>query len=74
MTIPFTSSAALTEDEIDDALYLARTGESADFQQFLDELSQKYGALQANVVKSAVDAESGNSALHFASANGHTGV
>lgn len=66
---------SLTEDEIDDLLYLARANETQDLPAYLAELSQtRPGSSHADVLVSAVDAASGNSALHYAAANGHTGT
>jgi hypothetical protein len=63
----------LSEDEIDDLVYFARTGESSDFRSTIDALCSREGCALAAVLDAAVDADSGNGALHMAAANGHTG-
>jgi hypothetical protein len=63
----------LTEDEIEDLLYLARTNELPDLQQLLKELSTKYTVSKAQILARSTDPETGNSPLHYACANGHIG-
>ncbi|KAF2096207.1 hypothetical protein NA57DRAFT_78975 [Rhizodiscina lignyota] len=74
MTIPIELAVSLTEDEIDDILYLSRAGEAAELQEFLNDLSKKYNVSQADVICNAADAESGNNAVHYTSANGHIDI
>lgn len=64
---------SLAEDEVEDLLYLARANETDELKQFIAELAQKYSVHQAQIPAAAIDAESGNGALHFAAANGHIG-
>lgn len=72
---PTPARLTLSEDEIDDVLYLARANETQDLPQYLQELSQSHaGSLPADILVAAVDSQSGNSALHYAAANGHTGT
>ncbi|OCK82110.1 ankyrin [Lepidopterella palustris CBS 459.81] len=61
----------LTEDQIDDILYLSRTNETIELREYLDALSAEYKCSTATVLQAAVDAWSGNTALHYAAANGH---
>lgn len=61
---------ALTFDEIDDLLYFTRVNEAQDLQQTITELAQKYQCTPKDVLEAAVDPESGNSVLHYCSANG----
>jgi uncharacterized protein len=63
----------LTEDEIEDLLYLVRTNDLPDLQQLLKELSAKYTASKAQILTHSADPETGNSPLHYACANGHIG-
>ncbi|KAF2140379.1 uncharacterized protein K452DRAFT_274124 [Aplosporella prunicola CBS 121167] len=76
MTTPATLS--LSDDEIDEILYCARANETADLDAYLHELSSSNGshasASRADLLAAAVDPESGNSALHYAAANGHTDI
>ncbi|PIA92429.1 Ankyrin repeat-containing protein [Cercospora beticola] len=61
---------ALTFDEVDDLLYFTRANEVQDLQQTITELSQKYSCSAKDVLEAAIDPESGNTVLHFCSANG----
>jgi hypothetical protein len=63
----------LSEDEIDDLLYLARVGEKDDFISLINELSNRENCTIASLVESGRDETSGNGALHMAAANGHDG-
>ena len=64
----------LTEEEIDDFLYFARANELSDLQQFKQELSAKQPTSFTELLAVAIDPETGNSPLHYASANGHIGT
>ncbi|KAH7054245.1 ankyrin repeat-containing domain protein [Macrophomina phaseolina] len=69
------TTPALSEDELDDLLYLARANETQDLPQYLQQLSQTHApSSPADVLVAAVDPASGNSALHYAAANGHTEI
>ena len=63
----------LTEDEIDEILYLSRVNEVSELSDYLTSLSTKYNCAEEILFEAAVDPESGNSALHYAAANGHLG-
>ena len=65
--------AIMTEDEIDDVLYLARTNDIEELKHYIPSLFPKYGTQPAWILSQAIDPDTGNSALHFASANGHLG-
>ena len=65
-----TDPPPLTPDDIDDLLYLARVNESQELHQLIDELSQKYKYTKQAVLSAAIDTESGNTILHYCSANG----
>jgi len=65
-----TSPPALTADEIDDLLYFTRANESQDLQQSTKELAQKYDCPPQHVLEACIDPETGNSTLHYCSANG----
>ena len=60
-----------TEDEVDDLLYYARTGDKEDFDTLAEQLCgrEKIGALE--LLQAARDEHSGNGVLHMAAANGH---
>ncbi|KAK4501796.1 hypothetical protein PRZ48_007605 [Zasmidium cellare] len=65
-----TAPPSLTFDEIDDLLYFTRANETQDLQQTIAELAQKYETSPKAVLEAAVDPESGNTVLHYCSANG----
>lgn len=63
----------LTEDEIDDLVYLARTGEDADMMEVLTSLADREKVAPAVILMAGKD--SGKStALHMAAGNGHLGT
>ncbi len=64
----------LSVDEIDELVYLARANEIADFKNEIEGLVKGKESSVAEIVKSAIDEESGNGVLHYASANGHAGT
>jgi uncharacterized protein len=66
--------AELTEDEVDDLMYFARSNEIEDLKTHAAELCQKYGVPPSTIFQSALDPLSGNTVLHLASANGHLGT
>ncbi|PQE28505.1 hypothetical protein CJF32_00005602 [Rutstroemia sp. NJR-2017a WRK4] len=62
----------LTEDEIDDLLYFARTGEKEEFDTLREELCKREGCSIVELLETARDTESGNAVLHMCAANGHS--
>lgn len=68
--MPLLGSPALTFDEVDDLLYFTRVNESEDLNETIAELTQKYNCSQRDVIEGAVDPNSGNTLLHYCSANG----
>lgn len=68
------SGVALEEDPIDEILYLARANEATELDSYLSELSTQTGHSKTALVIAAIDQHSKNSALHYAAANGHTGI
>lgn len=71
---PNNTSAQLTADEIDDILYLTRTNDTAELLPYLTQLSQHHGTTTAvPILAACVDEYSGNTAFHYAAANGSTG-
>ncbi|EME43524.1 hypothetical protein DOTSEDRAFT_97520, partial [Dothistroma septosporum NZE10] len=65
-----TAPTALTFDETDDLLYFTRANEVQDLEQTITQLVQKYRSTPKDVLEAAVDPETGNTVLHFCSANG----
>lgn len=61
----------LTEDEVDDLLYFARTGETDEFHALSKELCKRENITPLELLGSAKDEHSGNGVLHMAAANGH---
>ena len=72
--MPSTTLPSLTEDDIDDLLYFARTGELEDLHSTLSVFAKSSNVLLFDILSAAVDADSGNGLLHMASANGHIGT
>ena len=68
-----TMPATLSEDEIDDLLYLARTGDADEFNALKEELSSREKVGLAGLLEAARDETSSNAVLHMAAANGHHG-
>ena len=64
----------LTTDQIDDLLYLARIGETADLMTTVDLFAKTLSTTPDTILTAAVDEDSGNGLLHMAAANGHTGL
>jgi len=62
----------LTEDEIDDLIYLARIGENEELTTFLGSLVEREKVSPAEILLSAKD-EGKSTCLHMAAANGHVG-
>ncbi|KAF3056569.1 Ankyrin repeat-containing protein P16F5.05c [Daldinia childiae] len=60
----------LSEDEIDDLIYLARTGDDAEFTGMVQELAVREGATRAEIIAAARD-DGKATCLHMAAANGH---
>lgn len=63
----------LSEDEIDDLLYFARTGEKEDFNTLKEELCKREKITAVELLEAARDEQSGNGVLHMAAANGYHG-
>jgi uncharacterized protein len=63
----------LTEDEVDDLLYFARTGDKTEFNVLKDELRKREGVSEVQLFEAVRDGMSGNGVLHMAAANGHSG-
>lgn len=63
----------ISESMIDDLLYFSRTADSEALQVTLGEASKEFAAPPHDILATAIDADSGNSSLHMAAANGHTG-
>ncbi|KAF8437788.1 ankyrin repeat-containing domain protein [Terfezia claveryi] len=76
LTPPTAAPVFLTEDQIDDLLYLSRTNESAELVSLLASIKSTFPptATEADIVLSAVDPTTGNNILHMAAANGHIGI
>ncbi|TKX18311.1 ankyrin repeat-containing protein 34 [Elsinoe australis] len=64
------SGLRLEEDDIDDILYSVRTDDKEELDSFLKSLADKYSIAEKDVLQSSVAEHSGNTAVHFAAANG----
>jgi hypothetical protein len=62
----------LSEDEIDDLLYAARTGDNDELTSLLSSLADREKVSPAEVLTSATD-EGKSTCLHMATGNGHEG-
>lgn len=65
-----TTPPCLTADELDDLFYLARVNEKDEIEQLITELAQKFNCSPKDILLKAQDPESGNTVLHYCSANG----
>lgn len=63
----------LSEDEIDDLIYLARTGENDELVQELTALAEREKVTAAEILVAAKDAGNKSTTLHMAAGNGHLG-
>ncbi|KAI1323672.1 ankyrin repeat-containing domain protein [Xylariaceae sp. FL0255] len=61
----------LSEDEIDDLIYLSRAGEDAELIEMLHELSARDDSTPADLLAAAREDRGKATCLHMASANGH---
>ena len=77
MSVP--TQTTLSEEQIDDLLYLARTNESSELRSELAAIKEAHMTArgmrtsEADILLAAVDPETGNNVFHMAAANGHTG-
>lgn len=62
----------LTEDEVDDLLYLARAGEEKELRETLTSVAKREGVSAAEIL-TAVRDEGKSTCLHMATGNGHLG-
>ena len=68
------NSFQLSEDQVDDLLYYARTGSLSDLTELLGYLAKLHNTSPDSIVFAAVDIDNGNTPLHMACANGHIGI
>jgi len=68
------TTIVLDPDIIDDILYFARTNSITDLTDVLSTTAISLSTTSAAILQAAIDPDTGNSALHMASANGHTGM
>ncbi|KAI1819003.1 ankyrin [Xylaria intraflava] len=61
----------LSEEEIDDLIYLARAGEDTELTEMLQELAARDAATPADVLTAAREEQGKATCLHMAAANGH---
>jgi predicted FMN-binding regulatory protein PaiB len=63
----------LSEDEIDDLIYFARTGETKDLFETVASLAEREKATHAEILIAAKDESNKSTTLHMATGNGHLG-
>lgn len=68
--MPSTTLPALTADEIDDLVYFTRVNEVDDLRTGIKDLAGIYKCSESDVVVAGIDPDSGNTLLHYCSANG----
>jgi uncharacterized protein len=61
----------LSEEEIDDLIYMARAGEDADLSEILQSLAARDTATPADILVAAREEQRKATCLHMAAANGH---
>lgn len=64
----------IPEDEIDDLLYFARTGDADELNSSKTTLCQRENISVQDLLEIAKDEGSGNGVLHMAAANGYSGM
>lgn len=62
----------LSEDEVDDVLYLSRVGDNGDLSDFLNALAEREKVSLADILITAKN-EAKSTGLHMAAGNGHLG-
>jgi len=72
--MPTAIHPTLSEDQVDDLLYLARVGETSELESTIAGIAKHFSVLPHATMASAIDPQSGNGLLHMACANGHTGL
>jgi len=72
--MPTANLTTLSEDQIEDLLYLARTGETPDLTTSIESIAKRLSTPPYTILNAAADPDSGNGLLHMAAANGHLGT
>ena len=72
-TSQLTMAPQLSEDEIDDLIYVARVGDNDDLNEILSTLAEREKVTPAEILLAARD-EGKSTALHMATGNGHLGA
>ncbi|KAI9712583.1 MAG: hypothetical protein M1828_001684 [Chrysothrix sp. TS-e1954] len=70
----FGASCELDQEVVDDLLYFARTNDLPELMTTLPQTAVSQTVSEARILQHAIDGESGNSTVHFASANGHIDI
>ncbi|KAL9587201.1 MAG: hypothetical protein Q9203_003588 [Teloschistes exilis] len=68
--MPSATLPTISADEIDDLLYLARTNDIQNLRADVDALAKTQNTSPAKIITAIKDPDSGNTLLHYASANG----
>ncbi|KAI4203595.1 MAG: hypothetical protein LQ350_001785 [Teloschistes chrysophthalmus] len=68
--MPSATLPAISADEMDDLLYLARTNDIHTLRSDVDALAKSQNTSTTTIITAIKDSDSGNTLLHYASANG----
>lgn len=68
--MPSTTLPELSPDDIDDLIYFTRANEAEDLKGTIATLAQNHKCSESDIVNATVDPDSGNTLLHYCSANG----
>lgn len=71
--MPSAAGVSLSEEQVDDILFYARVGQQENLIACLDELVKTTNISHYEVLRAAIDEQTGNGPLHMACANGHIG-
>lgn len=63
----------LSEEQVDDILFYARTGQLEDFQLCVEEISKDTNFAREDIIAASMEEHSRNGPLHMAAANGQLG-
>lgn len=68
--MPSATLPELTPDDIDDLVYFTRVNEPEDLKSTISTLTQQHSCKESDIISAAIDPGSGNTLLHYCSANG----
>lgn len=68
--MPSATPPELALDDIDDLIYFTRADEQEELKATISSLAQKHNCKEADIIAATIDPDSGNTLLHYCSANG----